>query len=219
MQALKLHVENWDRSLVLSIPTGGLLKVTLICKICHLFIGEHRFSTDLFALSMSEFDVILDIDWLTKYETTVCYRRRVILRKKHGQVVEFQAKHGRIVFLLVLKSLFAGHHNLEGMWVLFSPDRERWDEIADSFIPLVSEFLDVFPLELFGLPLERKIEFCIDLIPRTSLVSIAPYRMAPTELDDLLVKEFIRPSTSPWRAPVLFVKKHDGTLRLCVDYR
>ena len=89
-----------------------------------------------------------------------------------------------------------------------------------------SEFLDVFPPELPGLPPEREIEFCIDLIPGTSPVSITPYRMAPaelaelrTQLDDLLDKGFIRPSTSPWGAPVLFVKKHDGTLRLCVDYR
>ena len=90
---------------------------------------------------------------------------------------------------------------------------------------MVSEFLDVFPPELSGLSLEREVEFCIDLIPGTSPVSITPYRMAPaelaelrTQLDDLLDKGFIKPSTSPWEVPVLFVKKHYGALRLCVDY-
>ncbi|KAL5550014.1 hypothetical protein UlMin_000190 [Ulmus minor] len=84
----------------------------------------------------------------------------------------------------------------------------------------------MFPDELLGLPPEREIEFCIDLIPGTSPISISPYRMAPTEmielrkqLQELLEKGFIRPSTSPWGAPVLFAKKHDGSLRLCVDYR
>ena len=83
-----------------------------------------------------------------------------------------------------------------------------------------------FPDKLPGLTPKREIEFCIDLILRTSLVSISPYRMAPTEmtelrkqLQELLDKGFIRPSTSPWGAPVLFAKKHDGSLRLCVDYR
>ena len=145
---------------------------------------------------MSEFDVILDIDWLTKYQATVdCYRRRVILRKKRGQVVEFQAKHGRFVFPPVLKSLLGGRRNMEGMGLLFALEGEMGDKSADSFIPVVSEFLDVFPPELPGLPPKREIEFCIDLIPGTSPVSITPYRMAPaelaelrTQLDDLLDK-------------------------------
>ena len=91
---------------------------------------------------------------------------------------------------------------------------------------MVREFGDVFPKELPGLPPEREIEFSVELLPGTSPISIAPYRMAPTELkelkaqlQDLLDKGFIRPSTSPWGAPVLFVKKKDGTLRLCIDYR
>ena len=104
---------------------------------------------------MSEFDVILNIDWLTKYQATVdCYRRRVILRKKRSQVVEFQAKHRRFVFPPVLKSLSGGCRNLEGMGMLSALDGERGGESADSFILVVSEFLDVFPPELPRLPLE-----------------------------------------------------------------
>ena len=92
---------------------------------------------------MPEFDVILGMDWLTKYQATVdCYRRRVILRKKRGQVVEFQAKLKRFVFLSVLKSLLGGRRNVEGMGILFALDGERGGESADSFIPMVSEFLE-----------------------------------------------------------------------------
>ena len=79
--------------------------------------------------------------------------------------MEFQAKHGRFVFPPMLKSLLGGHCNLEGMGMLFALDGEIRGESADSFIPVVSEFLDVFPPELPGLPPEREIEFCIDLIP------------------------------------------------------
>ena len=76
MQASQLDVENCDRPLVLSTPIGGLSKVTLIYKICQLFIGEHQFSADLFVFPMSEFDVILGMDWLTKYQAMVdCYQR------------------------------------------------------------------------------------------------------------------------------------------------
>ncbi|XP_063950154.1 uncharacterized protein LOC135152907 [Daucus carota subsp. sativus] len=93
-------------------------------------------------------------------------------------------------------------------------------------IPVVNEFPDVFPDELPGLPPDREIEFAIDLAPGTEPVSKAPYRMAPvemkelaTQLQDLLEKGVIRPSVSPWGAPVLFVKKKDGSMRLCIDYR
>ena len=134
---------------------GGLSDVTLISKMCHIFIGEHRFSADLFVLPMSEFEVILGMDWLTKYQATVdCYWRRVILRKKRGQVVEFQAKHSRLVFPPVLKSLLGRRRNVEGMGTVFAFDGERGGESTDSFIPVVSEFLDVFPPELPELPPE-----------------------------------------------------------------
>ena len=93
-------------------------------------------------------------------------------------------------------------------------------------IPVVREFPDVFPEDLPGIPIDREIEFSIDLLPGTSPISKAPYRMAPTELkelkeqlQELLDKGFIRPSASPWGAPVLFMKKKDGTMRLCIDYR
>ena len=97
-------------------------------------------------------------------------------------------------------------------------------ELVD--IPVVREFSDVFPDELPGLPPDRDMEFCIDLVPGTEPISKPPYRMAPVELEELkkqlqelLDKGFIRPSVSPWGAPVLFVKKKDGSLRLCIDYR
>ena len=90
----------------------------------------------------------------------------------------------------------------------------------------VCDYLDVFSKELPGLPPQREIEFAIDVVPCATPTSITPYRMASVELkelklqlQELLEKGFIRPSLLPWGVPVLFVKKKDGTLRLCVDYR
>ena len=95
-----------------------------------------------------------------------------------------------------------------------------------SEIPVVREYTEVFPDDLPGLPPDREIKFVIDIQPGTSSISKTPYRMAPLELkelkvqlQDLLDKGFIRPSFSPWGAPVLFVRKKDGTMRLCIDYR
>ncbi|GKC31284.1 hypothetical protein Tco_1038578, partial [Tanacetum coccineum] len=91
---------------------------------------------------------------------------------------------------------------------------------------VVRNFSDVFPDELSGLPPEREVEFTIELIPGAQPISKAPYRMAPVELkglkdqlQELLERGFIRPSVSPWGATVLFVKKKDGSMRLCINYR
>ncbi|GJU06288.1 reverse transcriptase domain-containing protein [Tanacetum coccineum] len=93
-------------------------------------------------------------------------------------------------------------------------------------VPIVKDFPDVFPEDLSGLPQTRQVEFHIDLVPGAAPVARAPYRLAPSEmkeladqLQELSDKGFIRPSSSPWGAPVLFVKKKDGSLRMCIDYR
>jgi hypothetical protein len=90
----------------------------------------------------------------------------------------------------------------------------------------VSEFFDVFPEELPGMPPKRKVEFAIDLIPGTAPISKRAYLLSGPELvelkkqmDELLEKGYISPSTSPWAAPVLFMEKKDGTKRMCIDYR
>jgi hypothetical protein len=101
------------------------------------------------------------------------------------------------------------------------------EEIEPSeVINVVSEFPDVFPEELPGMPPERKVEFAIELIPGTAPISKRAYRVfgpglvnLKKQIDELLEKGYIRPSTSPWEAPMLFVEKKDGTKRMCIDYR
>nr|GFD48397.1 putative reverse transcriptase domain-containing protein [Tanacetum cinerariifolium] len=93
-------------------------------------------------------------------------------------------------------------------------------------VPVVRDYPEVFPKDLLGLPPARPVGFYIDLIPGAALVARAPYRLAPSEmkklseqLQELSEKGFIRPSSSLWGALVLFVKKKDGSFRMCIDYR
>ncbi|XP_075515845.1 uncharacterized protein LOC142550652 [Primulina tabacum] len=102
--------------------------------------------------------------------------------------------------------------------------REGSGNVSD--IDIVMDYLDVVAVDVSGFPPDREVEFVIDIVLGTAPISKAPYRMAPTEmkelksqLQDLLDEGFFRPSSSPWGAPVLFVKKKDGSLRLCIDYR
>ena len=102
--------------------------------------------------------------------------------------------------------------------------RDSDSRLKDTLV--VREFPDVFPEDLPSIPPDREIDFQIELTPGTEPISKEPYRMAPLELkelkvqmEELLNKGFVRSSTSPWGAPVLFVKKKDGSLRLCIDYR
>ncbi|GJR94531.1 hypothetical protein Tco_0266705 [Tanacetum coccineum] len=103
-------------------------------------------------------------------------------------------------------------------------DKSKKKRLED--VPIVQDFPEVFPEDLPGLPPTRQVEFQIDLVPGAAPVARAPYRLAPSEmkelseqLKELSDKGFIRPSSSPWGAPVLFVKKKDGSFRMCIDYR
>ena len=100
------------------------------------------------------------------------------------------------------------------------------DKIQIEEVSVIRKFLDIFPEKLDSTPPNREVKVRVELMSRVAPISKTPYRMAPaelqelkTQLQDLLKQGFIRPSTSPWGAPVLFVKKNDGTLRLCIDYR
>ncbi|GJS17118.1 putative reverse transcriptase domain-containing protein [Tanacetum coccineum] len=103
---------------------------------------------------------------------------------------------------------------------------DKLEEKRLEDVPIIQEFLEVFPEDLPGLPPTRQVEFQIDLVPGAAPVARAPYRLAPaemqelsTQLQELSDKGFIRPSSSPWEAPILFIKKKDGYFRMCIDYR
>ncbi|GJT55493.1 putative reverse transcriptase domain-containing protein [Tanacetum coccineum] len=166
---------------------------------CPLRFDDRIRPANLLPIHMLDFDVILGMDWLASHRATIdCYARTARNLISHG-------------------------------WPRLFSGLLLWNIFGESYyenLSVVREFADVFPDELPGLPPAREIEFGIELIPGAEPISKAPYRMAPVELKELkeqlqemLENGFIRPSVSPWGAPVLFVKKKDGSMRLCIDYR
>uniref|UniRef100_A0A2N9J728 Reverse transcriptase domain-containing protein n=1 Tax=Fagus sylvatica TaxID=28930 RepID=A0A2N9J728_FAGSY len=152
---------------------------------------------------MKDFDVILGMDWLAaNYASVNCHSKKVKF-----QILEQMLRKGCRGYLATVRDT-------------------QQDELKLENIPKVSEFPEIFQEDLPRLPPDREIEFSIDLLPGSGPISKAPYRMVLAELkelkeqlQELLDKGFIRPSVSPWGAPVLFVKKKDGSMRLCIDYR
>ena len=194
---------------------------------CVVEVVGRVFIADLIELPVLDFDVILGMDWLSEHDAIIKCRKKCVQFSK-GEEEEFTLQCDRSEVPANLVSVMKARRMLgkgcQG-YLAYVLNREV-EPLELQQIPVVGEFLDLFPEELPGLPPEREVEFSIELLPGTSPISRAPYRMAPTELrelkaqlQDLIDKGFIRPSTSPWGAPVLFVKKKDGTLRLCVDYR
>ena len=192
-----------------------------------VLIEGQEFPADLVALDMRDFDVVLGMDWLSRHRATLdCYKKEVKLNRPGKVEVKFRGLR-RELSSCMISTMTAQRMLRKGCqgYLAYVVETGKEGTILDK-IPVVREFPDVFPDDIAGLPLEREVEFTIDLIPGTEPISIPPYRMALAELrelkaqlEELLSKGFIRPSISPWGAPVLFVKKKDGSLRLCIDYR
>ena len=195
----------------MSSPLGIRARIGMIYRGCELEISGTLLTVDLRIMDMSEFDVIPGMDWLTPYRVVIdCERRRVTAYTQDGTRVIFQGdKHG-ILPQTVYESRCQGQ--LAG-WLasLTLGDEER----PDLDLPwVVCEYVDVFPDKLPGLPPQRVVDFGIELHPSTSPISMTPHRMASVELQELRVqlqelldKGFIGPSTSPWGTPVLLRKR------------
>ncbi|KAL0551582.1 hypothetical protein IC582_010671 [Cucumis melo] len=176
---------------------------------------------------MLDFDVILGMDWLAANHASIdCSRKEVAFNPPSMASFKFKAEGSRLL-PKVISAMRASKLLSQGTWSILASMMDTGEvDVSLSLEPVVSDYPDVFSEELPGLPPHREIEFAIELEPGTIPISRAPYRMAPAELKELKVqlqklldKGFIRPSVSPFGAVVLFVKKKDGSMRLCIDYR
>ncbi|CAH9107428.1 unnamed protein product, partial [Cuscuta europaea] len=192
-----------------------------------VLICESNLPGDLIQFDLEDIDVVLGMDWLGKYKARIlCDEQKVILKGPNGKRISYKAITTKpSMKLMTMRQL--RQHIRKGYETYLCLLKEVNIEEPNIYqIAVVNEFPDVFPEEIPGMPPEREVEFSIELMPGTAPISKAPYRMAPKEmqelkeqLEELLEKGYIRPSVSPWGAPVLFVKKKDGSLRLCIDYR
>ncbi|KAL0561651.1 hypothetical protein IC582_002091 [Cucumis melo] len=196
----RLEVEPLHHVLSVSTPSGECMLSKEKVKTCQIEIAGHVIEVTLLVLDMLDFDVILGMDWLAANHASIdCSRKEVTFNPPSRASFKFKGEGSRSL-----------------------PQAD----VSLSSEPVVRDYPDVFPEELPGLPPHREVQFAIELEPGTVPISRAPYRMAPAELkelklqlQELLDKGFIRPSVSPWGAPVLFVKKKGGSMRLCIDYR
>ncbi|KAL0543736.1 hypothetical protein IC582_018840 [Cucumis melo] len=223
----RLEVEPLHHVLSVSTPSGECMLSKEKVKACQIEIADHVIEVTLIVLDMLDFDVILGMDWLAANHASIdCSRKEVTFNPP--SLASFKFKGGGSKSLpQVISAIRASKLLSQGTWgILASVVDTREADVSLSSEPVVRDYPDVFPEELPGLPPHREVEFAIELEPGTVPISRAPYRMAPAELKELKVqlqelldKGFIRPSVSPWGAPVLFVKKKDGPMRLCIDYR
>jgi hypothetical protein len=180
-----------------------------LCLKVNLKIRGVDFVANLIVMESKGIDVILGMDWLSKHKVLInCAKKSVKLTTPQGKETEFVTK-------LVVTARGAANR----------AKVNQLDASQGSEVPVVNEFPDVFPKELPSMLPDRDIEFVIELKLGTTPIYKTPYRMATPKLaelkehiKELLEKGFIRPSSSPWGAPVIFVPKKDGTQRLCVDY-
>ncbi|KAL0536812.1 hypothetical protein IC582_025774 [Cucumis melo] len=215
----RLEVEPLHHVLSVSTPSGECMLSKEKVKACQIEIAGHVIEVTLIVLDMLDFDVILGMDWLAANHASIdCSRKEVTFNPP--SMASFKFKGGGSKSLpQVISAIRASKLLSQGTWgILASVVDTREADVSLSSEPVVRDYPDVFPEELPG--------FAIELEPGTVPISRAPYRMAPAELKELKVqlqelldKGFIRPSVSPWGAPVLFVKKKDGSMRLCIDYR
>ncbi|KAA0054678.1 gag protease polyprotein [Cucumis melo var. makuwa] len=223
----RLEVEPLHHVLSVSTPSGECMLSKEKVKACQIEIAGHVIGVTLIVLDMLDFDVILGMDWLAANHASIdCSRKEVTFHPP--SMASFKFKGGGSKSLpRVISAIRASKLLSQGTWgILASVVDTREADVSLSSEPVVRDYPDVFPEELPGLPPHREVEFAIELEPGTVPISRAPYRMAPAELKELKVqlqelldKGFIRPSVSPWGAPVLFVKKKNGSMRLCIDYR
>ena len=158
-----------------------------ILRSCLISIDGRELYVDLVVLDMSDYEVILGMDWLSKYHATIDCKKKIVMFRPPGQE-EFlfigNTNRLRTPIISAMKARRLLDSGCIG-YLASVVDAESEQKLEPRNVPVVLEFLEVFPEELPGLPPDREIEFVIDLIPGTAPISKAAYRMAPTELKEL----------------------------------
>ncbi|KAF3676518.1 putative zinc finger CCCH domain-containing protein 19-like isoform X2 [Capsicum annuum] len=196
----EINAEKILESFLVSTPIGKSVVAKQVYRKCPITILNRIMFEDLIELDMVDFDIILVFEWP---ESFVAPKSHFISYLKAKKLIS----KGCIYHLVRVKNA-------------------KFETLTIQSISIVNEFLDIFSKDLPRVPPDREIEFGIYLLPDAQPISIPLYRMAPAKLKelkeqfkDLLDKGFIRPSVSPWGAPVLFVQKKNGSSRMCIDYR
>nr|GFA97661.1 putative reverse transcriptase domain-containing protein [Tanacetum cinerariifolium] len=191
-----------DHCYDVELAEGRIIGLNTILRGCMLNLLNHPFNINLKPVELGSFDAIIGMDWLAKYQAVIVCAEKIVRIPWGNKTLIIHA-----------------HINTKEV-----EDKSEKKRLKD--VPIVQNFPEVFPEDLAGLPPTRPVKFQIDLVPGAAPVARAPYRLAPSEMKELAEqlkelsnKGFIRPSSSPWGAPVLFVKKKDGSVYSKIDLR
>nr|GEX28686.1 putative reverse transcriptase domain-containing protein [Tanacetum cinerariifolium] len=187
---IKITPTTLDHYYDVKLADKRIIRLNTILRGCTLNFLNHPFNRDLMPIELGRFNVIIGMDWLAKYYAVIVCAEKIVRIPWGNEIL-----------------------------IVHGDGSDRGNETRLNIISL-------FPEDLSGLSPTRQVEFQIDLIPGTTPAARAPYRLAlfemkelSAQLKELSEKGFKRPSSSPWGAPVLFVKKKDGSFRICIDYR
>ncbi|GJU07524.1 putative reverse transcriptase domain-containing protein [Tanacetum coccineum] len=204
---------------------GRVVSTSTILNGYTLNLVNHIFGIDLMSIELGTFDVIIGMDWLIKHDAVIVCGEKVV-RIPYGNKMLIVESDKGVSLLKVISCIKARKYVERGCHLFLAyvtENKSKENRLED--VSVIRNFPEVFPKELPGLPPPRQVEFRIDLVPGAAPIARAPYRLASSEmkelsvqLQELLEKGFIRPSSSPWGAPVLFVKKKNGSFRMCINY-
>nr|GEW69501.1 putative reverse transcriptase domain-containing protein [Tanacetum cinerariifolium] len=229
---LDIAPSTLDTSYAIKLTDGRVSKTNIVLRGCTLGLLGHLLNIDLMPVELGSFDVIIDIDWLAKYHALIVCEEKVV-RIPYGDEVliilgdncDDRSKLNIISCTKTQKYIQKGCQVYLAQ-VTSKKAKDKLEEKRLEDVPIIQDFPQVFLEDLPGFPPARQVEFQIDLVPGAAPIARASYRLAPaemqelsTQLQELSERGFIRPSSLPWGAPVLFVKKKDGSFRMCIDTR
>ncbi|GJS23745.1 reverse transcriptase domain-containing protein [Tanacetum coccineum] len=212
-----------DTTYDIEMVDGNLVGTNTVIQGCTLILLNQPFKIDLMPIKLGSFDVVIGMDWLSQYHARIICDEKVIHIPISGETLIIRGDRSKtrlslISCIKIERYISRGYQVFVAQVIEKKSDEKRLEDI-----PVVREFLKVFLENLHGLPSVRQVEFQIDLMPGVAPVARAPYRLASSEmqelsdqLQELADRGFIRPSTSPWGALVLFVKKKNGSFRMHV---
>ncbi|GJR43407.1 putative reverse transcriptase domain-containing protein [Tanacetum coccineum] len=222
-----------ENSYDVELADGKIVGIDAIIRGCTLNLLNHPFNIDLMPMELGSFDVIIGMDWLRRCHAVIVCDEKLVRVPYGNETLIFcgnKSNDGRESWLTIISCSKAKEYMVKVcqiFWAQISAkkkeDKSEGKRLKD--VPIVQDFPNVFPEDLPGLPPARLVEFQIDIIPGAAPVARAPYRLAPSKMKELSEqlqefsdKGFIRPSSSLWGTLVLFVKKKDGSFRMCIDY-
>jgi hypothetical protein len=227
VESLHLTKSKHEKSWSVQLATGTKWKVTELVKSCSVDMKGMSTKAELNILPLGSYDCLIGMDWLDQHHALLdCQKKRFTCLDEEGNQVTVQVIC-RVVVVREISAMQLKKCYWKGCQLFAAQVEEVFQDVVSNIEDhrVLKEFKDVFQ-EVPGLPPKRDIDFSINLMPGEAPVSKAPYRTSTPEqkelqlqLEELLRKGYIRPSVSPWGAPVLFVKKKDGTMRLCINFR